>query len=55
MLYSVLMGTQSALHRGGESPQPSPVCSIHLDEVDVRFNVAAWDFLIQKLTEAPQM
>ncbi len=31
-LYSAFLGTQSALHgRGGGSPQPPPVCSIHLD------------------------
>ncbi len=32
-LYSAFQGTQSALHTRGESPQPPPVCSIHLDEV----------------------
>ncbi len=32
-LYSSFLGTQSALHRRGESPQPPPMCSIHLDEV----------------------
>ncbi len=32
-LYSAFLGTQSGLHRGGGgSPQPSPVCSIHLDD-----------------------
>ncbi len=32
-LYSAFLGTQSALHRrGGVSPQPPPVCSIHLDD-----------------------
>ncbi len=30
-LYSAFLGTQSALHRSGESPQPPPMCSIHLD------------------------
>ncbi len=30
-LYSAFLGTQSALHRG-ESPQPPPMCSIHLDD-----------------------
>ncbi len=28
-LYSAFLGTQSALHRKGESPQPPPMCSIH--------------------------
>ncbi len=33
-LYSTFLGTQSALHRrGGGSPHPPPVCSIHLDDV----------------------
>ncbi len=31
-LYSAFQGTQSDLHRRGESPQPPPVCSIHLDD-----------------------
>ncbi len=31
-LYSAFLGTQSALHRRGESPQPPPMCSIHLDD-----------------------
>ncbi len=31
-LYSAFLGTQNALHRRGESPQPPPVCSIHLDD-----------------------
>ncbi len=33
-LYSTFLGTQSALHGrgGGGSPQPPPVCSIHLDD-----------------------
>ncbi len=31
-LYSVL-GTQTALHRSGESPQPPSVCSIHLNDM----------------------
>ncbi len=31
-LYSAFLGTQSALHRKGESPQPPPVCSIHPDD-----------------------
>ncbi len=31
-LYSAFLGTQSSLHRGGESPHPPPVCSIHLDD-----------------------
>ncbi len=31
-LYSAFLGTQSALHRSGESPQPPPVCSIHLKD-----------------------
>ncbi len=31
-LYSAFLGTQSALHRRGGSPQPPPVCSIHLDD-----------------------
>ncbi len=34
MLYCVLLDTQSALQScGGVSPQPPPVCSIHLDDV----------------------
>ncbi len=37
VLYRVLLYTQSALQScgegGGVSPQPSPVCSIHLDDV----------------------
>ncbi len=32
ILYSAFLGTQSALHRRGESPQPPPMCSIHLDD-----------------------
>ncbi len=33
-LYCVLLYTQSALQScGGVSPQPPPVCSIHLDDV----------------------
>ncbi len=32
ILYSAFLGTQSALHSKGESPQPPPVCSIHLDD-----------------------
>ncbi len=31
-LYSALMGTQSTLHRRGESPHPPPACSIYLDD-----------------------
>ncbi len=31
-LYSAFLGTQSALHRKGEPPQPPPMCSIHLDD-----------------------
>ncbi len=31
-LYSAFLGTQSALHERGESPQPPPMCSIHLDD-----------------------
>ncbi len=31
-LYSTFLGTQSALHTRGESPQPPPMCSIHLDD-----------------------
>ncbi len=31
-LYSTFLDTQSALHRRGESPQPPPMCSIHLDD-----------------------
>ncbi len=31
-LYSAFLGTQSALHRRGESPQPPSMCSIHLDD-----------------------
>ncbi len=31
-LYSAFLGTQSALHRSGESPQPPPMCSIHLKD-----------------------
>ncbi len=31
-LYSAFLGTQNGLHRGGGTPQPSPVCSIHLDD-----------------------
>ncbi len=31
-LYSAFLDTQSTLHRRGESPQPPPVCSIHLDD-----------------------
>ncbi len=32
-LYSAFLCTQSALHRrGGGSPRPPPVCSIHLDD-----------------------
>ncbi len=31
-LYSAFLGTQSNLHRRGGSPQPPPVCSIHLDD-----------------------
>ncbi len=31
-LYSAFLGTQSALHRRGESPQPPPMCSIHLGD-----------------------
>ncbi len=31
-LYSAFLGTQSTLHGRGESPQPPPVCSIHLDD-----------------------
>ncbi len=31
-LYSAFLGTQSALHERGESPQPPPVYSIHLDD-----------------------
>ncbi len=30
-LYCAFLGTESALHRRGESPRPPPVCSIHLD------------------------
>ncbi len=29
-LYRAFLGTQSTLHRSGGSPQPPPVCSIHL-------------------------
>ncbi len=29
-LYSAFLGTQSALHERGESPQPPPMCDIHL-------------------------
>ncbi len=32
-LYSTFLGTQSALHTRGESLQPPPMCSIHLDDV----------------------
>ncbi len=32
-LYSAFLGTQSALHERGESPQPPPMRSIHLDDV----------------------
>ncbi len=32
-LYSAFLGTQSALHRRGESPQLPTMCSIHLDDV----------------------
>ncbi len=32
-LYSAFLGTQSALHRSGESPQPPSVCSIHLNDM----------------------
>ncbi len=31
-LYSAFLGTQSTLNRRGVSPQPPPVCSIHLDD-----------------------
>ncbi len=31
-LYCVLLYTQSAIMVGGVSPQPPPVCSIHLDD-----------------------
>ncbi len=32
-LYSAFLGTQSALRsKGGVSPHPPPVCSIHLDD-----------------------
>ncbi len=31
-LHSAFLGTQSALHRRGEYPQPPPMCSIHLDD-----------------------
>ncbi len=31
-LYSTFLDTQSALHSGGGSPHPPPVCSIHLDD-----------------------
>ncbi len=31
-LYSAILGTQSALHRRGESPQSPPMCSMHLDD-----------------------
>ncbi len=34
-LYSTFLDTQSALHSKGESPHPSPVCSIHLDDATV--------------------
>ncbi len=30
--YIAFMGTQSTLHRRGESPQPPPACSIYLDD-----------------------
>ncbi len=32
-IYSAFLGTQSALHRRGESFQPPPLCSIHLDAI----------------------
>ncbi len=32
-VYSALLGTQSALCGRGDSPQPPPMCSIHLDDV----------------------
>ncbi len=32
-LYSAFLGTQNTLHTRRESPQPPPVCSIHLDDV----------------------
>ncbi len=31
-LYSAFLGTQNTLHRRGKSPQPPPMCSIHLDD-----------------------
>ncbi len=31
-LYIAFLGTQSTLHRRGESRQPPPMCSIHLDD-----------------------
>ncbi len=31
-LYSAFLGTQSTLHRRRESPQPPPMCRIHLDD-----------------------
>ncbi len=31
-LYSAFLGTLSALHRRGESPQPPLMCSIHLED-----------------------
>ncbi len=31
-LHRTFLGTQSALRRRGESPQPPPVCSIQLDD-----------------------
>ncbi len=33
-LYSAFLGAQSDLHRMRESPQPPPMCSIHLDDCD---------------------
>ncbi len=32
LLYSTFLGNQSTLHWRGESPQPSPMCSIHLND-----------------------
>jgi len=39
-LYSTFLGTQSALHRRGESPQPPPMCTIHLDDASAAIIVS---------------
>ncbi len=50
-LYIAFLGTQSTLHRRGESRQPPPMCSIHLDDATaaiVRQNPPHTSLLVER-------